>query len=133
MRNKIIAVTAAVCMIFGTASARVVTDDETSAITVSGTVESGETDVSVGIEVFCPGMDADDFKNLSPAEYAKVVAQFGQAISGEDGKWEYTFNISRGYKLYSNNSRSRWLCNWRGKDRRTVQYVIWKQHICYRD
>lgn len=97
MKNKIIAVSMILCMILGTAavetSARITTDDETSVVKISGTVESGEADVLVGIEVFCPDMDAEDFKTITPAEYARVVAQFGQAVSGENGKWEYELKI----------------------------------------
>ena len=67
--------------------------DAASSVTVSGKVESGESGVNVGIDVFCPDMDYSDAKTVPTSEFARVFAYRGQTKSDENGEWKVTFAI----------------------------------------
>ena len=75
------------------ANAQIVTDDASSTVTVSGSVASAGENVNIGIDVFCPGMDYSDALTVPPAEFARVFAYRGQAVSGENGIWSLVFKI----------------------------------------
>lgn len=73
--------------------AEVAVDDASSTVTLSGTLDSGEEGVLIGIDVFCPDMGYEDLSKVSYGEYKKVVVLRKQIVSGESGKWETEFEI----------------------------------------
>ena len=96
MNKKIIAFIF-LCTLLATASiminAAVITDDNTSSVTVSGKVESGKDNVNIGIDVFCPNMNYSDALTVPTDEFARVFAYRGQTKSGNNGEWTLTFKI----------------------------------------
>lgn len=76
------------------ANAQVTVDDSTSVITVSGAVESKNSDVRIGIDVFCPDKSYDDLRTVSEDKFASVIALRHQVTSGKEGAWELSFKIA---------------------------------------
>lgn len=97
MIKRFIAVSVALCTVLTSAAigvyAKVTTDFSKSVVTVSGTVESEKAGVMIGIEVYAPDKDYSDIYSVPIDKISGVVANFGQAVSVEDGKWEYGFKI----------------------------------------
>lgn len=74
-------------------NAEVDVDDATSTVTLSGTVQSGEAGVRIGVDVFCPDKTYSDFADFNANRFSEIVVLRNQTVSGEKGKWEMSFEI----------------------------------------